>query len=358
MSKWFVEDSWNGYRPHVESIYDSQFEYFDVTEIEYSGDDEILVRTIEHINQNEFVTIYHGQYTLMEVDNGEMRIVASSHDVMEVIEPDYHIYNEDLSAFLRQFRADYMVALNEGYFSYIESYLSESGRAYSGLRDYVQSISGQGHYFDFQVFDVQSIEKLGSNQYRVKTYEEFVFTSNEGKQTAYQKEKEYLVQALSETTFSILQIEDLHTVREEIIVRTIDNVSSWQVEDFIERYYRDFIYAFNGAGFSYVEEYFIQGNSEYNATVNYIANANEKEMHVQNQFLRVDGIWEHDDTRLLVEVEVVDAYSYRDGSGDEKRVSVDYLIHVSEYGTMRIEEIPRLDILEEYRYDAVENEGE
>ncbi|WP_100405546.1 dynamin family protein [Bacillus solitudinis] len=342
---WFSEDGWKSFEQQWNNYtYKSYQERFELVDVHYS-DDEIFVTTAEQYAENEVTWLFEGAYQLTSLGQ-ELVITNADHELIERVEPDYPVTDEDLVAFLEDFRSSYQLTLNEDSFANIETFFVQEGTAYQELYDYVQSISGKGYLFQFTDFVIKDIERTGKNQYTILTSEELFFTDHQGQETRYEKKKRYIVQAFGAWSFGIDQITDLDTVREQVVVRTVNNVSRDQIASFISSYYTDFIFAFNGQGFWYVEEFYEPHGTEYGEAEQYIANANEKGMGMENLSFEIESIIELDDTHYLVSLYVIDRYTYRDGTGDEKHVSADYAVEITKDGLLFIDEIPRVEILQ------------
>lgn len=112
----------------------------------------------------------------------------------EDTEVDYSDEEYSIEQFLIMYRTYYEQALYYEDFSYVESMLDYESAIYFGIRDYIQEISGKGMIFNFQEFEVISVE-MKSNHALVKTHEAFEFLNSAGEWSWEERSKTYKVTA-------------------------------------------------------------------------------------------------------------------------------------------------------------------
>ncbi|MCQ6277143.1 hypothetical protein JMM81_19905 [Bacillus sp. V3B] len=296
----------------------------------------------------------HQSYEHMEEDDvdveGQVDLVAE-----EVSEPPiiFQVDEEGLTQFLDDFRNDYMSALNYRDFSRIAPYLFNQGYAYSELANYILSLTDNGYYFEFYHLSINGIENMGDNRYKVHVYETFDFTNSEGQVTFYEREKSYTIQALSETNFAIERIDITSTNKEEIatneegveeaaveeaiveevvvedVVVVEDEVAPAITESemlsFINRYYDDYVMAYNGEGFERVAWAYDLNSEEAQKVEADIQTVNEINLTMYNESLEIKGIEYNGDSYDVV-VTFVDQYIEPDGSTNKEKFDGHYRV--------------------------------
>ncbi|MFJ7736707.1 trypsin-like peptidase domain-containing protein [Lysinibacillus sp. NPDC097287] len=110
--------------------------------------------------------------------------------------------------FVQSFRMYYEMALNEGDFYWIADMLAIDSSAYNELEDYVNDISGEGHYFSFTSNDILSVN-YADGQYYVEMNETFDFYDTQNNYQYYDRYKTYTVTTDEYGAFKISKI-DIH----------------------------------------------------------------------------------------------------------------------------------------------------
>jgi len=108
--------------------------------------------------------------------------------------------------------------------------------------------------------------------------------------------------------------------------------------------------AFNGGGYSYVENYYEYKSPAYESVVSYLNNANKKNMKMSNLELSVESIEQLDDNHYMVIANMMDEYHYRDGTGDRKKIRAHYKVRVTSSGDMMFSEDPTVEVLEKVEF--------
>ncbi|WP_368503161.1 dynamin family protein [Alkalihalophilus sp. As8PL] len=349
---WFSAEGWENFYPYYDRVFGYAQHDLRIEEIVYD-EESVMVVTSEKYEIDQSLYELEGMYMIVyNQDEDTMRIAETYHSFVEEVQLQYEITHDDLHQLISSFRQSYMDALNYESFSYIERYLLTEGAAYNSLSSYIDHISGNGFSFDFEGNEITHIEEAGLNKYYVYSDETFTFIDHERNEVYYQKTKRYVIQVVSADQLYIEDIVELDSHYEEVTYRTVDSVSEEQIRAFVGDYYSQFIRAFNGGGFSYVDHYYKSDGKEYEETHKYIERANEKNMNMKNHLLRIENIYEYSDTHYVATIYIEDEYNYQDGTGDYKSIEVDYLIHVDEYGDLFIEEILRLDILSQEKFES------
>jgi hypothetical protein len=341
----FSEQAWGNF----ESLYDetvvAENYSFSIFNIKYVDDYTAVITTIESFHLEQTEQNYEVIYTINLIGSDELMIEDVSFSLIEEKAVSIDVEDGLIEETLNSFRNDYMTALNNENFDLISPYLSPTGKVREELYNYITSISGEGYTFLFEQFNVTGIEKKGPNTYVATTIEVFIFSDAQNNKTKYVKTKEYLINAVSPSEIKIEQIKDLSKETESIIETTTNLVTDEDIHEFMQNHYHVLKIAFNG-GYAPIDVYYVDG-PEYQNTQNYINNAVEKQMKMKNLYQEVQSIAIADPSHYLVNVYVEDEYRYRDGSGDRKKVSVNYLLKVTNEGKLIIESIQDLTILEE-----------
>jgi GTPase SAR1 family protein len=338
----FTSQGWNDYKPFFIESGHRPFHGLQITGTEMDTGQGMMVKTDETYGDAAGTKEYEGNYTLI-TENNQLRIDHFSYKIIKDTQP---VEQDKLVSFLQSFRSHYMDALNQSDFSLVSPYLGQNSAAYQDLYEFYQSVASKHYQFNSQQFDVSNVQKVDGDHYQADTLEKFVFVNDQGQQTNYERTKRYLVKASDNQDLQIESIKILDTKKEELAEKTIQQVTSDQVSSFIQDYYRTFAEAFNGQGFAHVEQFYETGSKSYQEDQAYLKNVNEKQMQVQNLSFQVTSVTAKDQSHYLVSANAQDRYTYRDGTGDEKKVQIQYLIRVGNDGSMEIEEMPSLNIVE------------
>ncbi|PGZ93530.1 hypothetical protein COE51_23770 [Bacillus pseudomycoides] len=348
----FSNDGWESFLPYYDNLANGKLETFNITNVEYLSGDEIKATVKETSIQSGVLKEFETDYTLTMDSNADenLMISAFSYTLVNETETEIALEDREIKEFLGKFRSAYMQALNEGNSVYINDFFDQGSPAYKELQTYITSIAGKGYTFKELGFQVDKVKKVNVNEYSVSTSEKYMLTDEKEEKTNYEKTKNYIVKVLPEKRFVIKGITTNNTKKEVVKVPTVQLVTNQDVNGFIHRYYSDFEGAFNGNGFSYVQNYYDPKGSGYNSAEAYIKNANNKNMHMNNLEMSVESVSTADENHYIVIVNSIDEYAYRDGSGDRKRVRTTYKVSVSNNGDMLISEDPKVEILEKTKY--------
>ena len=272
----------------------------------------------------------------------------------------FQVDEERLSQFLYDFRNDYMSALNDKDFSRIAPYLLDQGHAYNELASYISSLTDNGYHFEFYDLSINRIEEVGGNRYKVHVYETFDFMSSEDPVTFYERDKSYTIQALSEKDLAIEKIDITSTKKEEMVINQEDMVSDEElvmnkvnetvmeekveptitepdILSFMNRYYADYVMAYNGDGFEKVAWAYDMNSEEVQKVETTIQDVNETGVIVNNESLEIKG-FEYNGVSYDVVVTLVNQYVETDGSMNKKKFDEHYRVKEAE-GSFDIEEI-------------------
>ena len=221
-NRWFSREGVDDYRLYYDEFSSGNMEDYEIKGYDFSEKD-VLLTTSEMYYINDTAYTFNVKYVIGAFGN-VLEITGVTYETIEVDEPQIMIEEEDLAQFIRDFRRDYMNALNQDAFSYIAPYLIDSGPAYEELKEYMNSISSKGYQFDFLKDQVVSLEEIDKNLYRITTNEEFIFRNDSGEETLYDKTKEYQVQVVSENSLYIEEIINLETNTEKVAKPTEEDV--------------------------------------------------------------------------------------------------------------------------------------
>ncbi|MFV8829912.1 TcaA NTF2-like domain-containing protein [Alkalihalobacterium sp. APHAB7] len=342
--------AWYSFYDYYNIVIDGYAQQFEMQSIEYIDEVTAIVQTRELYEVDGFEKDFQLVYTFTLLADDHLIIELVSYSLLHENELEVPVAEEDIVSFLNDFRTDYFYALNYEDFRYVSPYLQYGGPAYNELSQYVSDISGRGLTFDSDWFEITDLNKISTNLYVGTSYEEFTFIDAEGQKILYERIKEYKVKVNVDRRLEIQDITITNTKKEEVIVPTVHYVSYYDITDFLNSYYYYFVEAFNGQGFSYVDPFYSSNTDEYNATMNYIDNALEKQMHMTNYYFEVESVHEYDPTHYQVTVYIEDEYFYQDGSGDYKKLYADYLVEVTTNGQLFIKELLNIDIIEKIDY--------
>ncbi|WP_431803890.1 TcaA NTF2-like domain-containing protein [Halobacillus andaensis] len=128
----------------------------------------------------------------------------------DVIEEDNN--SVDAGNYVMEFRNAYEEALNAVDYSYISSYLIEGSEAALELQDYLTEIDSQGYTFNFTHNEVTSLEQMDEETSIVTTNERFTFTDQDGKETFYDRVKDYTLISM-DNGLKITSIDINETIR-------------------------------------------------------------------------------------------------------------------------------------------------
>lgn len=331
------------------SQYNSEY-YTPDTSTENYADSEVEEAVVETIDT---------EVEAADEDIETVEIVEDAVDEEEWEDDFYDFSNEEIEIFFQDYRADYMTSLNSGTVQYLSRYMDVNKDLYGALSDFIYENSKSENYYEFEGNEIVSIERGDSGEYFVIAYETFYLYGEDESESFHTRTKEYkLITLLNDT----LQIEGYETIdktteilttaaeEESEVIETVQLVSKEQVSAQISSYYKALETAFSGGGFDQVNFYLLSNSEDYSLTESYIEKAlNENMLMINNEFI-VENIEEYDHDHYLVTVYFEDEYHYQSGSGDVKEARAQYLIKVTEYGDMLIEEMVSLDILNEYEY--------
>ncbi|SME23360.1 Bacterial dynamin-like protein [Bacillus mobilis] len=348
----FSNDGWERFLPYYDNLAKGKLETFNITNVEYLSGDEIKATVKETAIQSGSLKEFETDYTLTMDSNAgnNLMISAFSYTLANETETEIALEDRELKEFFSKFRSEYMQVLNWGNSVYIADFFDQGSPAYKELQTYINSIAGKGYTFKELGFQIDKVNKVNVNEYSVSTSEKYMFTDEKGEKTNYEKTKNYIVKVLPEKRIVIKEITINNTKKEVVKMPTVQLVTTQDVNGFIHRYYSAFEGAFNGNGFSYVQDYYDPKGSGYKSTEEYIKNANNKNMRMNNIEKSVESISTVDENHYIVIVNFIDEYAYRDGSGDRKRVRTTYKVSVSNNGNMLISEDPKVEILEKTKY--------
>jgi GTPase SAR1 family protein len=349
---WFSNDGWEGFLPFYDNLSAGELETLSITNIDYLSGEEIKVVANETYKQSGILKEFETVYTLTKSSNSAEGLMITTFTSTLANETEIEIDLEDgeIEEFLHSFRSAYMQALNEGDSSNIPKFFEQDSPAYKNLQTYIDSIAGKGYSFEEQSFQVDKVEKVQLNEYKVSASEKFLFTDENETKTIYERTKDYIVKVLPEKVLVIKEITINDTKKEVVKEPTVQLVTNQDVAEFILNYYSSFEKAFNGNGFTYVQNDYDPEGSGYESAKAYISNAISKNMRMKNIDINVESIHETDDNHYLVTVYLVDEYTYQDGSGDRKQIRANYKIRVTKSGDMFISEDPSVTILEKTVY--------
>lgn len=345
----FIESGWSSYQPFYHAVAHGEQISLAVANIEYLSNDEIQVAVTETYGNDGVEQEYATNYTLVpdSTSGDELRISAFSSELTNQTETEIPLAEGDMTAFLENFRSDYMQALNEGNSAYINQYFEQNSPAHKELREYIASIAGHSYRFEQLEFRVDGVSKNDVNRYTAAAFEKFTFTDDQDEKTMYERSKDYIVKVLPGKRLIIDKITITNTKKETITEPTVQLVSNQTVMDFIRRYYSALEMAFNGNGFSYVQSYYDPNSTIYTDTETYIHNANSKNMSMDNLDMHIESVAQNGDSHYLVTVVLTDEYFYQDGTGDRKKIRAQYKVQVTNTGNLMISENPPVQILEE-----------
>lgn len=293
------------------------------------------------------------------VENETVEIIEEQVEEEQVEEDSYEFDNAEIEIFFQDYRNDYMTSLNNGTVKYLSRYMDVNEDLYIALSDFIYENSNSENYYEFESNEIVSIERGDFGEYFVIAHETFYLYGEDESESFHTRTKKYkLITSLNDT----LQIEGYETLDKttEILtaaveeesegIKTVQLVSKEQISNQISSYYKALEVAFNGSGFDQVNSYLLSNSEDYALTEKYIEKAlNENMLMINNEFI-VENVEEYDQDHYLVTVYFEDEYQYQSGAGDIKEARAQYLVKVTEYGDMLIEEMVSLDILNEYEY--------
>lgn len=349
----FSSYGWDSFSPYFDQFAEAELVSFDVTSVEYLSGTDIKAKVIETYKQSGVLKEIHSYYSLTTDSYNRDTLIVNdfSYNLVSETETEIALDGTEIPNFLGEFRDAYMMALNQEDSRYISSFVEQNSAAYQEIFAYINSITGKGYSFEEDGFRVERVSKANTlNEYNVATFEKFIFTDEKDEKTSNERTKNYVVKVLPNNEIVIKDIKIINTKTEAIKVSTVQFVTGQDLNEFIYDYYSAFVNAFNGNGFSYVEDYYDPDGSGYASTQTYINNANSKNMSMNNLELSVESVNRADENHYLVTVYLEDEYSYQDGSGDQKRLRAQYKVKVTKNGDMKIAEDPTIEIIEETDY--------
>ncbi|WP_338778792.1 dynamin family protein [Metabacillus sp. FJAT-52054] len=352
----FSKEGWEQYSYYYSQVSkETTFESV-ITNIEYVSETQIEVIVDESYQKSDVQRVYQANYTLMinsytedlTIDNlivENFSYKLASKTVMEILVED-----GEIESFLNDFRSSYLQALNEVNTDYVDDFFDQEGSASKDIYTYIESISGENFIFEELGFQVEHIEKVETNKYQVTTTESFALTDPIGEKTNNERKKEYFIKVLPEKRLFIEKITTKDATKEVVKVPTVQLVTIQQVYDFITIYYNSHEEAFNGYGFSNLENFYDNGTPAYESAKAYINNANSKGLKMNNLELSIESVIEADENHYIATVLLVDEYAYEDGAKEQKRIQANYKVRILNNGDLRISEEPIVKILEKTEY--------
>ncbi|TKD70762.1 dynamin family protein [Pseudalkalibacillus hwajinpoensis] len=345
---WFSEGGAADYRSYYDEFGYGSLETYDVESVDYVADKAEL-SAIETYELNGEINTYNVQYVIAPTLN-TLEITGVQYNLIDTQEQEYSVSEVSLTQFIRDFRSDYLSALNQTDFTYISSYLIADSSASQEIEDYIDSIYGKGYQFDFLQDNIQAVEQVERNSYHILTSEEFNYDKGNGDRIYYQKSKKYKVRVIGDELYAIEMITNLETNKEKIIERTIDYVDHNQVSLWMTSFYGRFIEALNEYGFDYIEADYDPNSEEYSETESYVEYVQGRDIITENQDVRVVNVREHSDTELAIDIYTEDRFYYPEGDGDDKKIEATYIVSISNEGEIKIRDLVDLNILEEIEF--------
>ncbi|WP_135449373.1 TcaA NTF2-like domain-containing protein [Planococcus citreus] len=275
----------------------------------------------------------------------------------------YDFSDIEIEEFFREYRSAYMSDLNGESTDRIADYINTDSDLYDALSDFVNDNSYTDNYYDFEENEVLSIQRGKVGEYEMLARETFYLYGEDDSEFYNSRTKEYTLATNSNDELRILGYETIEKSNEMIKapetedeefdtdtegIETVYQVTEEQISSMVSSYYTALEDGFNGGGFGIVDYYLSHDGAEYEPTKEYIEKAIDENMKMINHELTVEDIEIHDSNHYVVTVYLEDEYHYQSGAGDIKEVRAQYLIKVTEYGDMLIEEMLSLDILNKY----------
>ena len=153
---WFSEEGLSDFSTYYQEINSGNLETYEINDLKFLTD-QVELQAEESYFVNGVTNTYNVQYTIAPIEN-TLEINRVEFMLIEMQEPEFNVSEDELTQFIRDFRSDYQLALNQGNYSEVASYLLEEGMAAIELEDYINSISGMGYQFEFVKDDVNAIE--------------------------------------------------------------------------------------------------------------------------------------------------------------------------------------------------------
>lgn len=150
-----------------------------------------------------------------EKEAKEEKVEEESAEVVqeEKEEADAKVTEEELEAFIADFRSAYEISLNGKDFSVIDGYLKEGSIARKELVEFIGDIGNDYYLYEFWIDEAVGVEILDGKAF-VTTYEEFDFTNHLGEVTNYKRSKKYEVHIADSGDLKIVSIDIIDTVRD------------------------------------------------------------------------------------------------------------------------------------------------
>ncbi|WP_156291264.1 dynamin family protein [Oceanobacillus salinisoli] len=352
---WMTVEAWDEFETYLYETMDAERGDGAVTYIEHlpdgSANVEAVVDYSDHYSEKE----YHLRFQIKRQNQEDpyteesLLITSFSYEIAEETEIEIPVSESSFRYFIENYRSSYMDALNYHDFSIVASYFQRDSAAYREIEQYIQDISGNDFYFDFETVELIDIQQIAPNQYVLTTNETFTFYDENDQQTYYERTKGYTVNLQYPENMSISQIDTIHTEKQTIEASIDETVVESEINAFINSYYEDLKYAFNGYGFSYLEPYYNPDGEEYTSMSDYIAYANEENTEMENRYLEVETIEPYENNYYTVAFLAEDDYFLEDGTGYNQLARHTLLIFVADDGDMQIE-TSQTDILEETEF--------
>lgn len=323
-----------------------------VEEVSVEGISGYRLQTKEVYEGSNARSEYQVTYMLGASGDGYLQVEALDFRKLNETAIVIAVENNQLENFLKNYRIAYFDALHSGDASSVKTYLTAGGPAYKELTAYISDIAGKGYHFEHSDFEIIGIKKLQDNNYRTDTFEKFIFTDEQGLQTDYERKKQYYIHASAPDKLTIDKIVITRTNKTTISNPTVQLITSQEVGDFVTSYYTNFVSAFNGGGFAQIKSYYDPTGPEFKAEEPYLAHVIEKKMHMENLELKVTDVRPHGNNQYLAELSIQDRYSYQNGTGDVKKLSVIYRVVITPEGKPLINELVSLNILEKVETGA------
>ncbi|SHP76952.1 isoniazid inductible protein IniC [Mycobacteroides abscessus subsp. abscessus] len=342
---YFTTYGWESFSPYNDLLSSGDSGTMELVSIEYLSRTDLVAKMKESFTQSGVLKEFETNYTIT-LDSYGFLISNFTYTLLNETEIEIPLGEGEMQSFLSGFYEYYMQALNTTDESYIYPYFETNSSAPESLYTYIQSIVGKYYRYEDAQLQVDSVNKIGTNEYQVMTTEQFLLTDDQGELTWNERTKEYVVKLVAESTPVITSIETTDSKKEKVIVPTVQLVDNQGIYDFFYSYYTSFQNAFNGDGFSYVSSYYDPEGAAYNNAESYISNAISKSMGMNNLDMSIETISELDDHHYEVKVYFEDEYSYQDGTGDRKKVRATYKIRVTEDADVLIVDNPNVEILE------------
>ena len=342
----FTSEGWESFSPYHEHLSSGDSWTMDLDSVEYLSRTDLKATVKESFVQSGILKEFDTTYSIT-LDTYGYFISDFTYTLSNETEVEIGLEEGEIHRFLSEFHQYYMGALNETDESYISDFFEPNSTAPEQLITYIHSIDGKGYLYEDAQLQVDTVTKIGTNEYRVTTTEQFMLTDDKEELTSNLRNKEYVIKNTADSGLVITSIQTTESQQEIVIIPTVHLVSTQGIHNFFQQYYTSFQLAFNGSGFDYVSSFYDSNQAAYRDAEAYIENANSKNMEMSNLYLSVESISEIDENHYEVTVNFEDEYSYQDGTGDQKKVQAVYRIRVTEDARLLITDNLGIDVLEE-----------